>query len=416
MRRGGRQTEHLSGCVRQYVQSVLPPRLCSDLCVKMASTRTKEKLDPVQQVVAKANKIATNKGRYEYEELLGEGGFGKVLKAKDTRSGEFVAVKHIEAKKTLKQLLLLKTPTSAQQGRKEAALLTELEHDNVIAILDSFEFTKPMGKTVRLAIVMEYCIENLHNHLNVNFVGIQKRLDKMHRLQWYQQLAGGLAYIHEKNVIHRDLKPLNILVSTKGTLKIADVGLAKVIYESEEFQGTFEKYLTENHAGTPLFVPPETFTPGCGMSRYESDVFSLGMVMYLMCELPHELCPFAHWMPLGELMVRYPTVATLPPTSLLDAKFTFGTIEEKVVFDKMLQYRYDDRPRADKVVQMLISVKETWERQKREAEKRERERIQREKRENERLEAEARRREDERRRLAERSWLQRAADYFWSLF
>ena len=355
----------------------------------MANTKTKEKPNPVQQVVAKASKIATNKGRYEYEELLGEGGFGKVLKAKDTRSGQFVAVKHIEAKKTLKQLLLLKTPSSAQQGRKEAALLTELRHDNVIAILDSFEFTSLLGKTVRLAIVMEYCTENLYDHLNLNFVEKQRRLDKMHRLQWYQQLAGGLAYIHEKNVIHRDLKPLNILVSTKGTLKIADVGLAKVIHESEEFQYSFEKYLTENHAGTPLFVPPETFTeteyaPGStsGISRYESDIFSLGLVMYLMCELPQpDLCPFAREMPLGELMVRHPTVATLPPTSLLDAKFTFGTREERVIFDKMLQYRYDDRPRADKVVQMLESL---WQRG--------------------------------RGGLEERSWFRRATDYLLSFF
>ena len=365
----------------------------------MATLQTKETDKATQQVVAKANQIATNKGRYRYTELLGEGGFGKVLKAVDTRAGgnRIVAVKHLETKRSLMEFLFVKTPESAQQARKEAELMTELKHENVIGVLDSFNFNTIGGKTIRLAIVMDYCKANLHDHLEENFVSKETRLDKMDRLTWYQQLAAGLEYIHSKNIIHRDLKPLNILISTTGTLKIADVGLAKVIHDSEGIQSSYEKYLTLNHAGTPVFVPPETYTdyvPGMGISRYESDVFSMGLIMYLMCELPPDLCPVVQGMAIGEYMVTYPQiVANKSPTSVLDSKFKYGTREEREIFDQMLQSHFSDRPRADKVVEMLKSVREKWEPRKR-------------RRNNEQSEAEQK----------DKSWFQRATDYLWSFF
>ena len=118
------------------------------------------------KVVNKANSQASNGGCYFYCGVLGEGSFGNVLKATDLSINEYVAVKIIKIKKSVaERILFLKTPASYKQGKKEVLLLTNLQHQNIIAIRDNFKFRKSTLKS-GLAIVMEYCPGgNLQKHL-----------------------------------------------------------------------------------------------------------------------------------------------------------------------------------------------------------------------------------------------------------
>ena len=92
-----------------------------------------------QERVRKANAKATNNCHYHYDDVLGKGAFGVVLKAHDTQRGVVVAVKIIKSKKSLVEFVSLKMPTSGERGRKEVEILLNLQHDNVVAIRDHFE-------------------------------------------------------------------------------------------------------------------------------------------------------------------------------------------------------------------------------------------------------------------------------------
>ena len=87
-----------------------------------------------------ANTYATNNGIYYYSKILGKGSFGVVLEAQDQIQVRMVAIKIILAEKSLIQFLLGRTPAAAKAGQKEANMLTNLKHVNVIAIRDHFKF------------------------------------------------------------------------------------------------------------------------------------------------------------------------------------------------------------------------------------------------------------------------------------
>ena len=86
------------------------------------------------QIVQTANANASKEGRYNYSQVLGKGGFGVVLKAQDKMQNRTVAIKIIRSKKSLIEYIFRMTPTAFKAGRKEANLLFNLQHANVIAI------------------------------------------------------------------------------------------------------------------------------------------------------------------------------------------------------------------------------------------------------------------------------------------
>ena len=253
------------------------------------------------------------------------------------------------------------TPAAVEQGRREVNLLNDLsQHNNVIAIRDHFEFWETLTKP-GLAIVMEYCPGgNLQAHLE-KLIAQGERTTPTGRLSWFKQLASALEFIHQKGIAHRDLKPENILIDGEGQLKVADVGIAKALYNcniEEEAQEPYEIYMT-TVAGTLPYMAPEVFEKHYTIS---SDVFSMGLVMFVICELPKnpyplpKLVPFAHyggsnWF-LGDLLYKYhQQIGNLKSTLLLNARHCPS--DELKLFDSILQYSYKSRPTAIGVVQKL---------------------------------------------------------------
>ena len=116
------------------------------------------------QIVQTANAHARKNGRYYYIEVLGRGGFGAVLKAQDRVQGRNIAVKIIQSKKSWKQFVLRKTSAATKDGQKEANLLMNLQHANVIALQDHFKFKIALQKSA-FAIVMDYCSKETSSHI-----------------------------------------------------------------------------------------------------------------------------------------------------------------------------------------------------------------------------------------------------------
>ena len=164
-----------------------------------------------------------------------------------------------------------------------------------------------------------------------------------------------MEFIHQQDVVHRDLKPENILDDAEN-LKIANVGIAKALCDE---QGTSVQEYMKTKVGTELYMAPEVWE---GHYTRSSDVFSLGLVMFLICELPDPLVPMAYFpiqssqWALGELMHKNSDARCLPVTSLLNPNKC--TSDEKKLFNDMLQYRYQSRPAVGDVVRKLKDMEE----------------------------------------------------------
>ena len=320
----------------------------------------------------KPNQRATKKGRYSYIKVLGAGSFGTVLKALDSVSAEVVAIKILEFKRasSKEEEVFLK-----QSARKEVKILKQLNHEHIISIKDDFEFQKWRLIPKGLAIVMEFCPNGSLSDQLERMLAEGKSATIEERLSWYKQLMSAMAYIHSKSIAHRDIKPENILVDVKKRLKIADVGLSKVLHSEEKMTESVCTLYMKTLLGTYPFMAPEVFN---NHYTIKSDIFSMALVMYVICELPSDLIPRVKTNKLNQFTKPSLNDSLGGFLSDLDSSFeshdglgsflfgggvacssmealTFSKAlpEEKRLFSEMLHSEHHDRPTAKEVVLKL---------------------------------------------------------------
>ncbi|XP_040565490.1 cyclin-dependent-like kinase 5 [Lepeophtheirus salmonis] len=147
--------------------------------------------------------------KYEKLEKIGEGTYGTVFKAKSKESQEIVALKRVRLDDDDEGV-----PSSAL---REICLLKELKHKNIVRLHDVLHSDK------KLTLVFEHCDQDLKKY----FDSLNGEIDAAIVKSFMHQLLKGLSYIHGQNVLHRDLKPQNLLINKTGELKLADFGLAR---------------------------------------------------------------------------------------------------------------------------------------------------------------------------------------------
>jgi eukaryotic-like serine/threonine-protein kinase len=200
--------------------------------------------------------------QYRVLEEIGAGGMGVVYKAEDTKLGRLVALKFLPE--------TLATDASAlEQLQREARAASALNHPNICTIYDIDECK---GHPF---IAMEYLDgRSLKDHI----LGRTLDTDEISKLGI--QIAEALAAAHSKGVVHRDVKPGNIIVAASGPVKVLDFGLAKLIGSHGGNAPT--KSLTETHAatGTPPYMSPERLRGREVDAR--TDIYALGVVLYEM--------------------------------------------------------------------------------------------------------------------------------------
>ncbi len=211
--------------------------------------------------------IAKNFPQLEILELLGEGGMGMVYKARQPQLDRFVALKILSP-------LLSQDSAFSERFSREARALAKLNHPNIVAIYD-------FGKAGDFYfLVMEYV-----DGMNLRQLEqAQKRLQPEEALTLIPKICEALQYAHEEGVVHRDIKPGNILISKKGRVKIADFGLARIAgRESKDSRLTG----AQDVMGTMHYMAPEQLENPLAVD-HRADIYSVGVVFYEMLtgELP----------------------------------------------------------------------------------------------------------------------------------
>ncbi|KAK7938693.1 hypothetical protein WMY93_002019 [Mugilogobius chulae] len=202
--------------------------------------------------------------RYEVIRQIGEGAFGKAFLVQDKGGGD-------NAQCVVKQINLRKMSAKEKEAsKKEVTLLSKMKHINIVAFIDSFQ------EKGSLYIVMEYCdggdlMKKITTQRGVAFTEEQI-------LDWFVQICLGLKHIHDKKILHRDIKTQNIFLTSRGTkVKLGDFGIARMLNNTME--------LARTCVGTPYYLSPEI----CENRPYnnKTDIWSLGCVLYELCMLRH---------------------------------------------------------------------------------------------------------------------------------
>ncbi len=193
--------------------------------------------------------------RFEILGTIGEGGMGKVYRARDTELGEDVAIKTLRPE-------LLTDPTLIERFKSETRLARRITHQNVVRTHDFGEWAGVYYLT------MEY-VEGITVRELIDDRG---RLGVQSTLAIARQLAESLAVAHDVGVIHRDIKPQNLLLDDEGILKVMDFGVARL---SERGSGLTEAGLI---LGTPAYMPPEQMLAEAVDAR--CDLYAAGVVLY----------------------------------------------------------------------------------------------------------------------------------------
>lgn len=207
------------------------------------------------------NLVGKSLGRYQILERLGEGGMAIVYKAYDTRLEKDVAVKVIRTENLAPSIL----ERSLKRFEREAKSLAKLTHANIVNILDYGEYE---GKPY---LVMPYLQGGT---LKQKLQG--KPIQYQEAAKLLIPIAKALAYAHQQGMVHRDVKPANILITHSGDPMLTDFGIAKIIDD----EATMDLTGTSAAIGTPEYMAPEQITSKTADHR--ADIYSLGVVFYEM--------------------------------------------------------------------------------------------------------------------------------------
>ncbi|MBN1798155.1 MAG: serine/threonine protein kinase [Spirochaetales bacterium] len=215
---------------------------------------------PAAKKAAAGAKPAAKKNtldNYKIVSMIGEGGMGKVYKVLDKRKKKIII---------MKQLILTQREILVKRFKREADLMLSLNHKNIVTVYDYLK------KGSSYFIIMEFVdgipLEDL--------IWKKGRLEPVRALLIFNELCKGLKYAHDRQIIHRDIKPNNVLISKTGVVKLLDFGIAKSLREEDEA-------LTRTGVvmGTPAYMSPEQLID----TKYVdilTDIYSMGVMFYQM--------------------------------------------------------------------------------------------------------------------------------------
>ncbi|XP_051822326.1 serine/threonine-protein kinase Nek1 isoform X2 [Antechinus flavipes] len=192
---------------------------------------------------------------------IGEGSFGKAILVKSKEDCKQYVIKEINISRMSNK--------ERKESRKEVEVLANMKHPNIVLYRESFE------ESGSLYIVMDYCEGgDLYKRINAQ-KGVLFPEDQI--MDWFVQICLALKHVHDRKILHRDIKSQNIFLTKDGTVQLGDFGIARVLNSTLE--------LARTCIGTPYYLSPEI----CENKPYnnKSDIWALGCVLYEMCTLKH---------------------------------------------------------------------------------------------------------------------------------
>ena len=195
-------------------------------------------------------------GRYEIREIVGEGGMARVYKAFDNQENRLVAIKILKEE-------FLSNDEFLRRFKNESKAIAMLSHPNIVNVYDvSF------GDLIQY-IVMEY----------IEGITLKEFIEKEGSLRWKDavhftiQILKGLQHAHDKGIVHRDVKPQNIMVLADGTIKVTDFGIAR-------FSRSDQRTITDKAIGSVHYISPEQARGE--KTDEKADIYSVGVMLYEM--------------------------------------------------------------------------------------------------------------------------------------
>nr|XP_042717837.1 serine/threonine-protein kinase STK11 isoform X3 [Chrysemys picta bellii] len=255
------------------------------------------RIDSTEVIYQPRRKRAKLIGKYLMGDLLGEGSYGKVKEMLDSETLCRRAVKILKKKK------LRRIPNGEANVKKEIQLLRRLRHKNVIQLVDVLYNEEKQ----KMYMVMEYCVCGMQEMLDsvpekrfpvfqahggkldhtrkgsegIDLSGHQNATGTSIRcsstaedVKYFCQLIDGLEYLHSQGIVHKDIKPGNLLLTTNGTLKISDLGVAEALHPFAEDD------TCRTSQGSPAFQPPEIANGLDTFSGFKVDIWSAGVTLY----------------------------------------------------------------------------------------------------------------------------------------
>ncbi len=223
-------------------------------------------LDRVEGYSAPAEEAGTTIGRYKLLEKIGSGGFGDVFMAQ-----QFEPVKRRVALKIIKLGMDTKQVVARFEAERQALAL--MDHPNIASVLDGGETVsgRPyfVMELVRGDPITQYCD--------------RERVPTKERLKLFQQVCDAIQHAHQKGVIHRDIKPNNVLITVadgKPLVKVIDFGIAKATNTELTEKTLFTEF--RQLIGTPQYMSPEQAERSGVDIDTRSDIYSLGVLLYEM--------------------------------------------------------------------------------------------------------------------------------------
>ncbi|XP_016375819.1 serine/threonine-protein kinase Nek4-like isoform X2 [Sinocyclocheilus rhinocerous] len=199
---------------------------------------------------------------YLFVRVVGKGSYGEVNLVRHKSDRKQYVIKKLNLRTSSRR--------ERRAAEQEAQLLSQLKHPNIVTYRESWE-----GEDCQLYIVMGFCEGGDLYHRLKQQKG--ELLPERQVVEWFVQIAMALQYLHEKHILHRDLKTQNIFLTKTDIIKVGDLGIARVLESQNDMASTL--------IGTPYYMSPELFSNK--PYNYKSDVWALGCCVYEMATLKH---------------------------------------------------------------------------------------------------------------------------------
>ena len=290
------------------------------------------------------------------QQRLGNGAFGVVYKVRDEKNSTDYALKDV----------LCLNVSEIRKAIREVQTMKQISHENVIAVVGAQQYHDDQG--LHMLILTEYCAGgNLNERL-------ARASSDLVNFKWMKQTAAALAFLHSRGVVHRDLKPDNVLLTATEDVKLADFGLAReyiALKRTGARQGdgswmtSYAQYYMTSGTGPIHWVAPEFFG---GRYTEKADVFSLGGIFFAILERDFLVIngkkfhgAFKQILGQGKVGLGYAMANYDPNISIAFSSQAQGSNVMQKIALSTLQYNKDNRPSAAEVHRVFEEVAEDLE-------------------------------------------------------